>query len=61
VQDALHGYSSINAQRCRERGEHGAAMTQYMRFGDTIRIEILDESGRSMCGAIERRVERLKQ
>lgn len=61
ARDPLHGYSSIDAQRCRERVEHGVAVTQYMRYGDTIRIEMLDEAGRSVCGAIEQRVERLKR
>jgi fumarylacetoacetate (FAA) hydrolase len=36
--------------------EHGAAVTQFMRFGDTVRIEMLDEKGRSVCGAIEQKV-----
>jgi len=61
AKDPLHGYSSIDAQRCRERVEHGAAMTQYMRFGDTIRVDMLDDARRSVCGAIEQRVERQKR
>jgi fumarylacetoacetate (FAA) hydrolase len=57
--DASHGYGSIAAQRSREVGEHGEAVTQFMRFGDTVRIEMLDEKGRSVLGAIEQKVVRL--
>jgi fumarylacetoacetate (FAA) hydrolase len=58
--DASRGYSCIAEQRCREMIEHGAAVTQFMRFGDTVRIEMLDEKGRSVFGAIEQKVVRLE-
>jgi len=32
-----------------------------MRFGDTIRIEVLDEKGESVFGAIEQKVTRLER
>jgi fumarylacetoacetate (FAA) hydrolase len=54
------GYSCIAEQRCLEMIEHGAAVTQFMRFGDTVRIEMLDEKGRSVCGAIEQKVVQLE-
>jgi fumarylacetoacetate (FAA) hydrolase len=57
--DASRGYSCIAEQRCLEMIEHGAAVTQFMRFGDTVRIEMLDEKGRSVFGAIEQRVVQL--
>ena len=31
----------------------GDAVTPFMRFGDTVRIEMLDEKGASLFGAIE--------
>ena len=36
--------------------EAGEASTPYMRFGDTIRIEMLDGAGKSVFGAIEQKV-----
>jgi fumarylacetoacetate (FAA) hydrolase len=35
--------------------------TEFLRFGDTIRIEMLDEKGKSIFGAIEQKVARLEQ
>lgn len=56
--DAARGYTSIAEQRSREIARHGEAVTQFMRFGDVVRIETLDERGRSMMGAIEQKVVR---
>ena len=36
--------------------EHGAAKTPFMQFGDTIRIEMFDEKGASIFGAIDQQV-----
>lgn len=47
------GYASIAAQRWQEIIDGGEAVTQFMRFGDTVRIEMLDENGKSLFGAIE--------
>lgn len=51
------GHASIAAQRWQEMidggGDGGAALTPFMRFGDTVRIEMLDEDGKSLFGAIE--------
>lgn len=58
--DASKGYSCIAEQRCLEIIEHGEAVTGFMRFGDTIRIEMLDEAGKSVFGAIEQAVKRLE-
>jgi fumarylacetoacetate (FAA) hydrolase len=57
--DASRGYSCIAEQRCLETIETGEAVTQFMRFGDTIRIEMLDEKGKSIFGAIEQTVKQL--
>lgn len=54
--DASLGYSCIAEQRCRETIADGAPSTPFMRFGDTIRIEMLDEKGKSIFGAIDQAV-----
>jgi fumarylacetoacetate (FAA) hydrolase len=59
--DASLGYSCIAEQRSLETIETGEAVTAYMRFGDTIRIEMLDKSGKSVFGAIEQTVKRLER
>jgi fumarylacetoacetate (FAA) hydrolase len=41
--------------------ETGQPVTAYMRFGDTIRIEMLDKAGKSIFGAIEQKVKRLER
>jgi fumarylacetoacetate (FAA) hydrolase len=56
--DASRGYSCIAEQRCLETIGFGQPVTQFMRFGDTIRIEMLDEKGKSIFGAIEQKVAR---
>ncbi|HPE01371.1 MAG TPA: fumarylacetoacetate hydrolase family protein [Burkholderiaceae bacterium] len=50
------GYACIAEQRSLETIEHGAPRTEFMRYGDTVRIEMLDERGASIFGAIEQRV-----
>jgi fumarylacetoacetate (FAA) hydrolase len=58
--DATVGYACIAEQRALETIEHGEAVTAYMRFGDTIRIEMLDAAGKSIFGAIDQTVRRLE-
>ena len=53
------GYSCIAEVRMIETIANGEAATPFMAFGDTVRIEMHDESGRSIFGAIEQSVERL--
>ncbi|SDG01859.1 MULTISPECIES: fumarylacetoacetate hydrolase family protein [unclassified Duganella] len=53
--DAKRGYSCIAEQRCLEMIAGGAPVTPFMAFGDTIRIEMLDD-GKSVFGAIEQTV-----
>jgi hypothetical protein len=36
--------------------ESGAAQTPFLRFGDRVRIEMLDAQGHSVFGAIDQRV-----
>ncbi|MDP9107775.1 MAG: fumarylacetoacetate hydrolase family protein [Pseudomonadota bacterium] len=54
--DASKGYTCIAEKRCLEMIAHGAASTPFMKFGDTIRIEMLDAAGKSIFGAINQQV-----
>lgn len=56
--DASRGWSCIAEVRAREMLESGRAKTSYMRFGDTIRIEMVGRDGLSVFGAIEQSVAR---
>jgi fumarylacetoacetate (FAA) hydrolase len=51
------GYSCLAELRCVETLRHGAPRTPFLRFGDTVRIEMLNAAGESLFGAIEQRVE----
>jgi fumarylacetoacetate (FAA) hydrolase len=53
------GYSCIAQQRSSEAIADGAPGTPFMRFGDTIRIEMVDEKGKPVFGAIEQKVGKL--
>ena len=54
------GYSCIAEIRTIETINDGKPSTSFMRFGDRIRIEMNDASGRSIFGAIDQIVERYK-
>jgi fumarylacetoacetate (FAA) hydrolase len=54
--DAKRGTSCIAEKRRLETVAGGEPVTGYMRFGDTIRIEMLDKAGKSVFGAIEQTV-----
>ena len=56
VSDGGLGYSCIAEQRTIETIETGAAKTAFLKFGDTVRIEMKDAQGRSIFGAIEQEV-----
>ncbi|HEY3516756.1 MAG TPA: fumarylacetoacetate hydrolase family protein [Gammaproteobacteria bacterium] len=53
---ATVGSACIAERRAIEMAEHGAAITDYMRFGDRVRIEVLDGAGRTVFGAIDQRM-----
>ena len=55
--DRSHGFSCIVEKRMHETVERESATTQFMRFGDRVRIEMFDKAGRSIFGAIEQTVE----
>jgi len=57
-QDTSKGASCFAEKRTVETLEHGKPLTPFMRFGDSVRIEMLDRDGLSIFGAIEQRIER---
>ena len=57
-EDTSLGASCFAERRTVETLEHGKPSTPFMKFGDTVRIEMLDEAGASIFGAIEQRIER---
>jgi fumarylacetoacetate (FAA) hydrolase len=54
--DSTKGYSCIVEKRVVEIIETGVAITEFMRFGDKIRIEMLDGQGNPIFGAIEQEI-----
>lgn len=58
VAEGGRGYSCIAEQRMVETIRYGAPRTPFLRFGDRVRIEMLDAAGRSIFGAIDQRVVR---
>ena len=50
------GYSCIAEKRCIETIQDGAPSTEFMKFGDTIRIEVKGKDGQSIFGAIDQTV-----
>jgi fumarylacetoacetate (FAA) hydrolase len=60
VTEGGHGYACIAEQRMVETIRHGKASTPFMRFGDTIRIEMRDAKRQSIFGAIDQKVEKFE-
>ena len=54
--DSSVGSSCVAEKRMLETIADGEAKTPFLRDGDVVRIEMLDENGRSIFGAIEQRV-----
>ena len=52
------GYACLAEVRMYETIETGKAQTGYMKFGDSVRIEMLGSQGDSIFGSIEQRVEK---
>ena len=52
------GSSCIAERRMIETIETGAPVTPFLKFGDRVRIEMLDAEGRSIFGAIDQKVAR---
>lgn len=57
--DRSKGSSCIAEKRMLETLANGKASTPFMRFGDTIRIEMSNEHGENVFGAIDQQVFRL--
>lgn len=57
-EDRARGVSCLAERRMIETIDAGAPRTPYMKPGDTVRIEMLDERGESLFGAISQRVAR---
>ena len=56
--DRSVGSSCLAERRTIETLERGEATTPFLRFGDRVRIEMPDEAGRSIFGAIDQRIAR---
>ena len=56
-EDTSLGASCFAERRTVETLELGKPVTPFMKFGDRVRIEMLDGEGRSVFGAIEQRIE----
>ena len=54
--DASRGHACIAEKRAQESIDSGTPKTGFMRFGDTIRMEMKGLDGTSVFGAIEQRV-----
>ena len=54
--DRSTGSSCLAEKRMIEKIEQGEMKTPFMQFGNTVRIEMLDEKGESIFGAIDQKV-----
>ena len=54
--DRSRGSACLAERRMLEQIDGGRAVTPFLRFGDRVRIEMLDEVGASIFGAIDQRV-----
>ena len=55
-EDRARGSSCLAEKRMLEKIHDGVIKTPFMKVGDTIRMEVKDESGRSVYGVIEQKV-----
>jgi fumarylacetoacetate (FAA) hydrolase len=56
--DRSSGWSCIAERRAVEAIEEGAPRTQFLKFGDRVKIEMLDAEDRSIFGAIDQTIQR---
>jgi fumarylacetoacetate (FAA) hydrolase len=56
--DRSLGSACIAERRMLEQIEHGKPRTSFLKFGDSVRIEMFDAAGRSIFGAIDQKVVR---
>jgi fumarylacetoacetate (FAA) hydrolase len=57
-QDEGKGASCLAERRTLETLKDGKPATPFLKFGDTVRIEMFDRAGATIFGAIEQRIER---
>jgi len=57
IEEGGVGYSCIAEQRAVEKIRHGAARTEFLRYGDRVRIEMLGPDGVTIFGRIDQTVE----
>jgi len=60
ISEGGRGYSCIAELRMVETILHGRAKTPFMKFGDRVKIEMLDAKGESIFGAIDQQVTQYK-
>src|SRR3546814_10634400 len=60
IAEGGRGYSCIAEQRTVETLLHGAAKTPLLKFGDCVRIEMLDRRGRTIFGTSEEHTSELQ-
>jgi fumarylacetoacetate (FAA) hydrolase len=56
--DRATGYACLMEARLVEQVELGAARTPFLRFGDTVRIDMRDAKGATVFGSIEQKIVR---
>jgi fumarylacetoacetate (FAA) hydrolase len=59
--DPAVGSSCITERRAIEIARHGEARTEFMSFGDRVRIEAFDANRKSIFGAIDQKVSPLRR
>ncbi len=59
--DRSTGSSCLAEKRMIEKIETGEISTEFMKFGDVVRIEMLDENNQTIFGAIEQKVVEYKR
>ncbi len=55
-QDPKRGYATIAEARSVEEAADGVAKTPFLKYGDRVRIEMLDAKGQSIFGAIDHKM-----
>ncbi len=58
-QDETVGCSCLVEKRVLEIIKEGSAKTEFLQFGDRVKIEMLDENGQSIFGAIDQQIKQL--
>lgn len=59
--DATRGVACLAERRALEIADHGAPRTGWLRFGDTVRVDVRGRDGLSVFGAIEQTVAPLER